>query len=242
MTRQVGNDFRQRENGDVSGTTALEMSSKSGNREEGHPSSVPLEDQKSPSSLIITDYGELKLSHPSFSVPVFPPLILTFQNIRSLTHLPQVANLTSFHSASPPSWPVWWQRGLTVHAIYSEKAYDPCARRRISPLWDFVPFFARCWMHLASREASTPPQNLPPSCWIHFYQGVSHFFNLWASTRFRVKGKANPHRAFRLPGNSDEGFITRQRWLPFSFQLWLVAQKPQPSYREALLNHHYFSY
>lgn len=98
---------------------------------------------------------------------------------------------------------------------------------------------AGCILH-PGRPA--PPQNLPPSCWIHFYQGVSHFFNLWASTRFRVKGKANPHRAFRLPGNSDEGFITRQRWLPFSFQLWLVAQKPQPSYREALLNHHYFSY
>lgn len=103
MTRQVGNDFCQRENGDMSGTTALEMSSKSGNREEGHPSSVLLEDQKSPSSLIIADYGELKSSHPSFSVPVFPPLILTFQNIRSLTHLPQVANLTSLHSASPLS-------------------------------------------------------------------------------------------------------------------------------------------
>lgn len=158
MTRQVGNDFCQRENGDVRGTTALEMSSKSGNREEGHPSNVPLEDWKSPSSLIMADYEELKSSNPSFSVLIFPQLILTFQNIRSLIHLPQVANPTSFHSASPLSYPVWWQRGLTVHATYSEKACDPWARRKIS-LWDLAPFLARCWMH--SQGGQHPIKNYP---------------------------------------------------------------------------------
>ena len=140
MTRQVGNDFCQRENGDVRGTTALEMSSKSGNREEGHPSNVPLEDRKSPSSLIMADYEELKSSNPSFSVLIFPQLILTFQNIRSLIHLPQVANPTSFHSASPLSYPVWWQRGLTVHATYSEKAF-----LHLSKLW-----LSRCFSRAPS--------------------------------------------------------------------------------------------
>lgn len=135
------------------------MSSKSGNRQEGHPSNVSLEDRKSPSSLIMADYEELKSSNPSFSVPIFPPLILTFQNIRSLIHLLQVANPTSFHSASPVSYPVWWQRGLTVHAIYSEKACDPRARRKISPLWDFAPFFARRWMH--SQGGQHPTKNYP---------------------------------------------------------------------------------
>lgn len=53
------------------------------------------------------------------------------------------------------------------------------------------------------REASTPSKitqsssllldSLSPVC--------ESFPQLWASTRFRVKGKASPHRAFQLPGN-----------------------------------------
>lgn len=137
------------------------MSSKSGNRQEGHPSNVPLEDWKigrvlPPSSWqIMKSWNHLtqafkfqyflhwfSLSKTSEASSVFPRLLTLLVSTQLL--------LSPTQSDGRGDW---------LSTLYIQRRPVILGQGGKSPLSETAPFFARCWMH--SQGGQHPTKNYP---------------------------------------------------------------------------------